>query len=844
MSYNDHAHSLEGRPTDEVQPLEEDLQNVAHYRCHDGVVQLVGSHLRAVSMLARMHCDKISLKSFGELSGLLHDLGKYSKQFQFYIKSAVGLLKPDDPSYMDPVKWKGRVDHASAGAKWVWDNLDDTDAVASLVREVLALCICSHHGGLIDCLDVDGKDKLVSRMGKADEETHYSEVCEKADAIIRDHVTSIVASSLLGESLKPLLTKINAGAATKMLRTFWMALLVRYLFSSLVDADRIDTADFENPEEASLRFLGKYADWGKLVVCFERHVSGFKADSEINRKRLDISEACFRKAESDQNLFYLTVPTGGGKTLASMRFALHHAKLHKLDRIVYVIPYTSIIEQNAQEIRNVFMKDKSLTVDEIVLEHHSNLLDNNDTKRNRLLSENWDAPIVFTTSVQLLETLFGGGTRGARRMHQLARSVIIFDEVQTIPVNTVHMFNNGVNFLTSVCSSTVVFCTATQPLLHAVNPKKGAVLYSTDMEMVPYKVLFQGFRRIEVVDARKSGGWPLGDVRQEIEMQLDELGSVLFIANTKRDAKRIFDETEGLVLCRYHLSTSMCPAHRLDNLKRVKICLRLKIPVVCVSTQLVEAGVNLDFGCVFRALAGLDSIAQAAGRCNRNNKRDMGRVFIVNLKGENLKGLPEIQLAQKECLRVLDDFKESPASFGNDLISPKSIDRYYEYYFYQRANEMDYRIKAKDYGRDDSLLSLLSTNQLSVKEAQRTGKLNPRRILNQAFKSAGEYFKVIDAPTVGIIVPYKGFGKTKGEAEVLIGKLSASFDLGEQRKLLKKAQKYSVNIFPHIRKKLDAEKVLYETQPGSGIWFLNEQYYSSGLGVCVEAVEEMGFKEV
>jgi CRISPR-associated endonuclease/helicase Cas3 len=835
------AHSNDGPPTD-WQPLEDHLRNVAHYRSVDGEEQGVGTHLFGVSSLACIHGEKIGLKSFGELTGILHDFGKYSDSFRFYIQSAVGLLDADSDNYLNPTKWKGKVDHASAGAQWVWNNLDDSAVLECLVRELLALCICSHHGGLIDCLDVEGKDRLVERMNKVDEKTHYAEVCDKADKLILDRVKELACSDLSG-AFEPLLDKISSQASTNMLRMFWVGLLVRYVFSCLVDADRTDTADFENPDDASLRFLGKYPHWKRLVSCFEKHVAGFESDSEMNQKRNEISKACLDKAESGQNLYYLTVPTGGGKTLASMRFALHHAKEHKLDRIVYVIPYTSIIEQNAQEIRDVFATDESLVVDEIVLEHHSNLIEKNDTKRSRLLSENWDAPVVFTTSVQLLETLFGGGTKGVRRMHQLARSVIIFDEVQTIPINTVHLFNNAINFLTTVCSSTVVFCTATQPLLHAVDPKKGAVSYRPELEMVPYESLFRGFRRIEVVDARKAGGWSITDVQGGIEARLAELGSVLFIANTKNDAKRIFDGTEGLAKHRYHLSTSMCPAHRLEILRRVKICLRRKWPVICVSTQLIEAGVNLDFGCVFRALAGMDSIAQAAGRCNRNNQREIGRVFIVNLKGEKLDNLPAILRAQNEALRMLDDFKESPESFDNDLISPKAIELYYQYYFYQRANEMDYEVKAKNYGQKDTLLSLLSTNRLSVQEAHRTGELDPKRVLHQAFKSAGEYFKVIDAPTQGIIVPYKGFGKTEGEARRLIGELSAVSDLKIERALLKKAQRYSVNIFPYVRRKLDDARVLYETQPGSGIWFLDEQYYSSDSGVCTDEVEDMEFKE-
>ena len=837
-----YAHSKKGALPKNWQPLEQHLKIVAHYRSSDGCPQGIDEHLICVSKLARMHSKKTGLRFAGELVGLLHDFGKYSYQFQFYIQSAIGLLKQDNRHYMEPSQWKGKVDHASAGAQWVWKNLNDSDALACLVREFLALCICSHHGGLIDCLDIEGKDRLVERMTKADEKTHYTEVREKVDTLVSDRVKELACSDLFGE-FKPLLEKISSQAPTNMLRMFWVGLLVRYVFSCLVDADRTDTADFENPEDASLRYLGKYPHWEQLVACFEKHVAGFKSDSEMNRKRNEISEACHEKSKSEQSLYYLTVPTGGGKTLASMRFALHHAKEYQLDRIVYVIPYTSIIEQNAQEIRDVFATDEALVVDEIVLEHHSNLIEKNDTKRSRLLSENWDAPIVFTTSVQLLETLFGGGTKGVRRMHQLARSVIIFDEVQTIPINTVHLFNNAINFLTSVCSSTVVFCTATQPLLHAVDPKKGAVPYRPELEMVPYESLFLGFRRIEVVDSRKTGGWSVSDVQGGIEKQLAELGSVLFIANTKNDAKKIFEGTEGLAKHRYHLSTSMCPAHRLEILRRVKICLKRKWPVVCVSTQLIEAGVNLDFGCVFRALAGMDSIAQAAGRCNRNNRREIGRVFIVNLKGEKLDNLPSILRAQNEALRVLDDFKNSPELFDNDLISPQAIKLYYEYYFYQQANEMDYKIKAKDFGRDDTLLSLLSSNRLSVQEAQRTGQRDPTRVLHQAFKSAGEYFKVIDAPTQGIIVPYKGFGKTEGEARRLIGELAAVSDLKVERALLKKSQRYSVNIFPYVRRKLDEARVLYETRPGSGIWFLDEQYYSSDSGVCSDEVEDMEFKE-
>ena len=817
---------------------------IAHFREIDGTAQTVFEHLTGVSVLAKKHSDKISLGLLGELLGLLHDFGKFSDFFQIYIQSAVGLINREDKRYLSPLKWKGKIDHATAGAQWIWDNLNISKPLTILLREILALSICSHHGGLINCVAIDGYDRLGERIKKPDDKTYYTEACKRADERILQKAANIGSSIDIVSSLEHCLKKINLHVESQMLRLFWTGLLVRFIFSCLVDADRTETAIFDSPEEAKFRLKGEYIDWSCLADCFERHIAGFKDNTEINNKRKKISSACLKAAQAEKNLFYLTVPTGGGKTLASMRFALHHAKKHNLDRIIYVIPYTSIIEQNAQEIRNVFKNNASLNVEEIILEHHSNLLEKNDTKRNRLLSENWDAPIVFTTLVQMLETLFGGGTKGVRRMHQLARSVIIFDEIQTLPINTVHLFNNAINFLTNICSSTVVFCTATQPLLHAVDSRKGTVPHSKAMEMAPYESLFKGFRRIEVLDARKAGGWSVDSIRGEIEKQLNELGSVLFIANTKKDAKRIFAETKGLVNHRYHLSTAMCPAHRLEMLRRIKICLRRGWPVVCVSTQLVEAGVNLDFGCVFRSLAGLDSIAQAAGRCNRNNRRKLGRVLIVNLQGENLGALPEIQLAQKEALRVMDDYLNSPESFDNDLISPRAIARYYEYYFYQRASEMDYRINSHDFGRNDTLLSLLSSNSLSVAEAKRTGQLNPDRILKQAFKSAGEYFKVIDAPTQGILVYYDGFGKTTGEAERLISELTVATDFSIQKTLLKRAQRYCVNVFPQDLNKLDKAGALHETQPGSGIWYLDAEFYSSEYGVCTEQVGLMKFLQI
>jgi CRISPR-associated endonuclease/helicase Cas3 len=577
-----------------------------------------------------------------------------------------------------------------------------------------------------------------------------------------------------------------------------------------------------------LRYLEDYPDWQKLIDCFE--LISFEIKNKIDQKRSEISSSCRQRASDKQGLYYLTVPTGGGKTFSSLRFALHHAEQHKLDRIIYVLPYTSIIDQNASKVANIF----DVISKEIVLEHHSNLVPEKDTWRNRILSENWDAPIVFTTSVQLLETLFGGGTRSVRRMHQLAKSVIIFDEIQTLPIKTVHLFNNAINFLTRLCSSTIVFCTATQPLLHAVDPSKGAVTYSDAMEIVDFPPLFRTLKRVHVQNSLKSGGWTEEELAERVGKLLHDKGSVLVVTNTKPNAKRLYESCRDLSENVFHLSTNMCPKHRKTILEKVIDCLdpMNPKPIVCVSTQLIEAGVDVDFGAVIRCLAGLDSIAQAAGRCNRNGREGLGVVQIINLNNENLDRLPEIRTAQDVTLRILDEYKKNPADFDEDLIGHKAIKRFYSYYFYKRAHEMTYRISRKELGRDDDLLCMLSTNQQSVGEHKRKHG-SPTLYLRQSFKTAGELFRVVDAPTEGIIVPYNE------EAKSIIAKLSTELSLKEESALLKVAQQYSVNIFSYMMEKLHKENALFHTHKESGIWHLDARYYSKDFGVSLEPVSPM-----
>ncbi|MGO9480838.1 MAG: CRISPR-associated helicase Cas3' [Candidatus Kryptoniota bacterium] len=801
------------------------------YREADAVCHSLETHSVETSLFAKKFAGKVGLDLTGELLGLLHDLGKYSFQYQCYIKSAVGLLRPGEKDYLDPNKYKGKIDHSTAGAQWIWGVMKDEVKIKKVVAEIISVCVLSHHSGLIDVFDITGDDKFSARLIKDFTSTHYPEVQQKVDQSILDRIAELVASDTKNDQFRQLIALIH-GFCSDLIRSFSRGLLARFLFSSLVDADRLSTANFENPQDATFRYLGNYPGWEKLIDCFER--THFEVKNQVDEKRCEISSSCKQRASDKQGLYYLTVPTGGGKTFSSLRFALHHAKQHKLDRIIYVIPYTSIIDQNASKVAEIF----DVISQDIVLEHHSNLVPEKDTWRNRILSENRDAPNVFTTSVQLLETLFGGGTRSVRRMHQLAKSVIIFDEIQTLPIKTVHLFNNAINFLTHLCSSTVVFCTATQPLLHAVDPSKGAVTYSDDIEIVDFLPLFSTLKRVGVKNCVKSGGWTEGELAERVKVLLHENGSVLVVTNTKSNAKGLYESCKGFSRNVFHLSTNMCPKHRKTILERVTDCLDPSNPkrVVCISTQLIEAGVDVDFASVIRYLAGLDSIAQAAGRCNRNGRqKDLGIVHIVNMYNENLDELPEIRTAQDVTMRILNEYKDNPMGFDNDIIGHKAMKQFYKYYFFKRAHEMVYPISRKELGRDDDLLSMLSTNQQTVDEYKRKHGSSPSLYLRQSFMTAGKHFRVIDAPTEGIIVPYNE------EAKSIIAKLSAELSLKEESALLKAAQQYSVNIFPYMMERLHKEKALFQTYEESGIWHLDARHYSKDFGVSLQPVSQMEF---
>lgn len=807
---------------------------IAHKRRHDGLNQTVATHLFEVGDLASRFAQKIDMENAGRLLGLLHDFGKYSQQFQIYIKSATGEINPDEDEYVDAKGMKGKVDHSTAGAQLIWLHLNPIGkkfGQGDLCGQILALCIASHHSGLIDCFSMDDRPVFTDRMRKPEEKVHTEECRKAADQKILDAIEQLATVDLVKEMFGQLRQIVNFERLCTI-DYFNLGFFTRFLFSCLIDADRLNSAEFEDPKRLEERTENsKPVQWEIAIDRLESHLSGLAVRNYVDELRREISDNCKSNAVKSSGLYTLTVPTGGGKTYASLRYALHHAKHHSMERIIYVIPYTSIIEQNAKVIRDVIEQEEDARP--WVLEHHSNLEPEQQTWRSKLVSENWDSPIVLTTMVQLLEALFSGGTKGARRLHQLAKSVLIFDEIQTLPVNCTHIFCNAMNFLSQKCNTTAVLCTATQPLLNELkSPEKGQLIIPKGNELAgDFDRHFIDLKRVDVLNRIKAGGWNAQEITDLAVAQFNEHGSCLVIVNTKAWAQELYqrcaEQVDSSMI--FHLSTNQCPAHREVILEEIRARLDHDLPVLCISTQLIEAGVDVDFASVIRFLAGLDSIAQAAGRCNRNGRRKdaqgnlvKGQVFVVNPDSESTGLLKDIEIGKDKAERVLSEGHE-------DVLSPLAISQYFRYYFFDRADDMSYRLEGKEH-REESLLNLLSARDGCNENFKgREGKIP---LLRQAFMEAGERFKAIDAPTQAVIVQY-------GKGEQIVAELCSvakEFDARRYYQLLRQAQKYSVNVFPNIWSKLIDSGAVCEVQPEHGIYFLQEEFYSDEFGLSTEPV--------
>ena len=762
--------------------------------------QLTVKHLQDTANYTSECAKKINVSGITQLAAFLHDMGKFSGAFVEY-------LRENDRSK------RGSIIHSTQGAKHIfelWHCSDDL--IVALISEIISNVVAGHHGELMDGISSSGELSLINRIMNTNRELYYEEV--KKAYYDADILTNSIEQKL-ATCKQEFSSFIQVCKMEKLNCAFMVHMLTKFIFSCLVDADRYNAYCFEINEMPDKAYI--VPPWGILAKKLESYLNGKLVKNDIDHIRKDISKKCLNASKRPRGVYKLEVPTGGGKTLSSLRFAINHARKQGMERIIYVIPYLSILEQTAKNIRASLRISSD---DEIILEHHSNLIPEVDEKKEKetqLLTSRWSAPIVITTLVQFLESLYSEKAGKLRKMHNMTNAVLIFDEVQSLPIKCVHLFNEAINFLSIFGGSTVLLCTATQPLLDRV--ERPVKLASVPELIQNSNDDFEKLKRTRIVPRIIPGGYSQPQLRDFILEQVKTAGNCLVILNTKSDAAKIFTTLKQYInenrlsIKLVHLSTRMCPAHRLEVIDNMKKELGSE-HIICISTQLIEAGVDISFGCVIRALAGLDSIAQAAGRCNRNGENPDGSdVYVVNLAEENLSKLPDIKQGSDVTSRILYESV-------NDLLSPTVMERYYKEYFYKRQKEMNYWIN-----EDINLYDLLSSNQKGLSAYVNSGGKAPPA-LRQAFQKAGEHFCVIENNTTDVLVPYK-YGME------LIDKYNSS-SLKDKSRLLREMSRYSVALYPNDRKKLENENALYSI--GDDIIALDKKYYDTEeMGVVYSA---------
>ena len=796
---------------------------LAHIRRDESAEQTIRSHLLRVGDLMAMYAAGLGLSSMAQLIGMLHDLGKCTRAFANYLEWC--REHPGDYSQ------KGKVDHSTAGGQLLMRRYGNRGDAALLTVHIASLVIFSHHTGLMNYLGEDGISDFLNRMEKEDAPQvdlsyYYKTVISERelDALFEEaaHEFSALDARIMA----------YAPEGSEAYHFAW-GMVHKLLLSMLVDADRLDSAEFELGEQQT-RLWDTASIWMDFSDKLEQKLAEFSIPSEPQAKKIaelrqKISEDCLRAAEELPGIYRLRVPTGGGKTLASMRFALRHAQKYHKKRIIVVIPYTSIIDQNVKEIRDVFR------MDEAILEHHSNVImedDGEDTESmdaRRILTERWDVPVIFTTQVQFLNTLFDRGNTPLRRLHALRDSIIIFDEIQTLPVRCTYLFNAAMNFLKDFCGVTAVLCTATQPPLAQLD----VPLEMSDHADLTSDVaeVFEGFRRVRIEDIRKDGGISLDEIAAAIVRSAEEIGDVLCIVNLTAQARDLYEavaeqtqnsERDARVV---HLSTKMCPAHRKEILKEVREELKRhkdhpEQRLICISTQLIEAGVDVSFPVVYRALAGFSSIAQAAGRCNRHGELERGIVRLFALENENLSRLADIAQGRKIACDLLYQ------SSADEILTPAAMDKYFRR-FYKGRTARDMRFPTKSC---NTIFDLLSANEAGFQKADERGEA-PELCYMQAFRDAGRAFEVIDSHTEAVLVPY-GDGK-----ELIVEFNDIQFDKQQIGKKMNAAQQHMVNLFSYEIQKLAQLGGIWRTE--SGVMALREEYYNEAFGVQTEEQSNM-----
>lgn len=758
------------------------------------------------------------------LAGLLHDMGKATRKFNDYLERA----------FSEEDVRRGSVNHTFAGVIYLLEKYHNDTSPQKiwecLTSEIVSYGIGAHHG-LFDCADLEGGNGFAHRLQTDREELCYEEAVRNyLEQIAGEKIIEEIFSKALGEVRSFFEREQKCGAKEDEV-FFQVGLLARLVLSAVIYGDRRDTSEFMI---GSMYPKRENVDWQRQRKHLEANILRFDSSTVMNQVRMDISRQCLEFADKPIGIYRLNVPTGAGKTLCTLRYALAHAESFQKKRIIFIIPLLSILDQNAKVIR------ENIADMDLVLEHHSNALSEKEQGEElddyELLTENWNAPIVISTMVQLLNILFSHKTSAIGRMRALCDSVIVIDEIQSLPKKVTLMFNMAMNFLSRYCNTTVVLSSATQPCLEEV---KWPIRFAANPDMVQLsdeqKMVF---KRAEIWNKVNDGGMDLEECAEFCNSLIEEQDSLLVICNTKTEARKLYEKIQAFV-CEdrvqvYHLSTAMCQEHRMHRMTRLQAeltalqeCLRRKEPgrkIVCVSTQLVEAGVDFSFECVVRVVAGIDNLAQAAGRCNRSNEYGrQGKVYLVKLKKENLKNLPEIMNAQNSTYRVLEALNRST---DESLIGELAARKFYHYLFEEERSTLKYPVTE---WQDTIYLSDLLANKNDYAK-------DKSFILRQPFKTAGQRFRVFEDNTIDVVVPYE-------QGKELIEKLRKQEKRRENfsclTNLMREVKPYTINIFQWQKDKLYQEGLLEPCLDGR-LFILNKKAYndSYGLGeVAEQAVE-------
>ena len=705
--------------------------------------QPLKEHLSGVRAETRSRAD---LPEYGEVIGQLHDLGKYSMAFQNLLTA-----RTDEEAVQTDAA--GQLDHSSAGAQYLsavlaklgQESKDlEIQRLLALISRILGHAVVGHHSGLLNGVSIQDGPSLERRLVKTVEPDE-----DNIEPEIRVALQGAAERLLTEGRLDFVCRWIDDQGNVSGRDAFSLQFAVRMLFSALVDADRLDSERAGNPEQCAARRAIRRDSLSILLRKLESHLEKLSLDGDVNRVRKRVSEECRNAASQTPGFFQLTVPTGGGKTFASLRFALHHAINSDPEkrRVIYVMPYTSIIDQNAEEFRRVLDSDGRT---KNVLEHHSNLEPTKETIESQLLAENWDAPIIATTNVQFYESLFSSRSSWCRRLHAVRNSVIVLDEAQTVPVQYLQAITWALEELVQNHGCTVVLCTATQPVLDSrrIDDEGVADNHRVGLRDIRPIIkepteLYRSLKRVRVHRIESTRPLSVLDVAGHVALHAGSKRSVLSIVNTKKNARRLFEElkrNDCLSNRLFHLSTAMCPSHRKDVIAIVKRLAEYSRKIgdyapILISTQLVEAGVNLDFDVVFRAFAGVDSIAQAAGRCNREGVLlpKLGDVYIYEAE-ECLTNLRDISEAKRTALAALSaietDLVLSPDE--KDPIGLKAVEEFFERFYWSRRDEMD---------KERIICRLAACRQLE-------------QAADIPFADIARDFNIIKEDTVSVIVPY------------------------------------------------------------------------------------------